>query len=140
MKTLSIRQPWASLIVHGIKPVENREWKRLPTWEPSWLAIHSSQKPEGRADQFLANEHDIEDCVCGAIIGAGRCTAIVRRKDVPKTIRKNEFYNPDATVWLLFDDAIKIEPVFAKGRLGFWDAPSEAVKRIDAAIKTRGSR
>lgn len=26
MKTLSIRQPWAWLIVHGYKPVENRSW------------------------------------------------------------------------------------------------------------------
>jgi len=27
MKALSIRQPWASLIMAGIKPVENRTWK-----------------------------------------------------------------------------------------------------------------
>ncbi|MFO8231819.1 MAG: ASCH domain-containing protein, partial [Longimonas sp.] len=27
MKTLSIRQPWASMIVLGLKPVENRSWK-----------------------------------------------------------------------------------------------------------------
>jgi hypothetical protein len=27
MKAISIKQPWASLIVTGIKPVENRTWK-----------------------------------------------------------------------------------------------------------------
>ncbi|GAB0156204.1 hypothetical protein CHRYSEOSP005_14680 [Chryseobacterium sp. Alg-005] len=27
MKTLSIKQPWASLIAHGIKDIENRKWK-----------------------------------------------------------------------------------------------------------------
>lgn len=27
MKALSIKQPWASLIVHGIKDIENRTWK-----------------------------------------------------------------------------------------------------------------
>lgn len=26
MKALSIRQPWAWLIVHGYKPIENRSW------------------------------------------------------------------------------------------------------------------
>jgi len=26
MKALSIRQPWASMIVHGIKTIENRTW------------------------------------------------------------------------------------------------------------------
>jgi hypothetical protein len=40
MKALSIRQPWAWLIVHGLKPVENRSWStshRGPT------LIHASQ-------------------------------------------------------------------------------------------------
>lgn len=27
MKTLSIKQPWASLIAHGVKDIENRTWK-----------------------------------------------------------------------------------------------------------------
>lgn len=27
MKTLSVRQPWAWLIVHGLKDIENRTWK-----------------------------------------------------------------------------------------------------------------
>ena len=27
MKALSIKQPWASLIAHGIKDIENRTWK-----------------------------------------------------------------------------------------------------------------
>lgn len=41
MKALSIRQPWAWLIVHGYKPVENR------TWRPAYrgqLLIHAGQK------------------------------------------------------------------------------------------------
>ena len=39
MKTLSIRQPWASLICAGIKDVENRTWK---TNHRGKLLIHSS--------------------------------------------------------------------------------------------------
>lgn len=27
MKAISIKQPWASLIAHGIKDIENRTWK-----------------------------------------------------------------------------------------------------------------
>ena len=26
MKTLSVRQPWASLLVSGLKDIENRTW------------------------------------------------------------------------------------------------------------------
>lgn len=27
MKAISIKQPWASLIAHGIKDIENRSWR-----------------------------------------------------------------------------------------------------------------
>ena len=39
MKTLSVRQPWASLLVSGLKDIENR------TWAPNFKAcimIHAS--------------------------------------------------------------------------------------------------
>lgn len=39
MKALSIRQPWAWLIMHGGKPVENRDWR---TSYRGPLAIHAS--------------------------------------------------------------------------------------------------
>lgn len=37
MKALTIKQPWASLIVHGIKDIENRTWRtdyRGPVIDP----------------------------------------------------------------------------------------------------------
>jgi hypothetical protein len=42
MKTLSIRQPYASLICNGIKKIENRSWK---TAYRGKLLIHASGKP-----------------------------------------------------------------------------------------------
>lgn len=42
MKTLSIKQPWASLIAHGIKDIENRTWK---TKYRGRIYIHASGKP-----------------------------------------------------------------------------------------------
>jgi hypothetical protein len=42
MKTLSIRQPYASLICKGIKTIENRTWK---TNYRGKLLIHASGKP-----------------------------------------------------------------------------------------------
>jgi len=41
MKAISIRQPWASLIVAGIKDIENRSWQ---TKYRGKLLIHASQK------------------------------------------------------------------------------------------------
>lgn len=40
MKALSVRQPWAWLIVHGHKPVENRNWR---TKHRGLTAIHASK-------------------------------------------------------------------------------------------------
>ena len=40
MKTLSIKQPWASLICAGIKDVENRSWKAAKV--PGRILIHAS--------------------------------------------------------------------------------------------------
>ena len=37
---LSVRQPWASLIVHGIKPIENRMWSCVLRKR---IAIHASK-------------------------------------------------------------------------------------------------
>lgn len=42
MKTLSIQQPWASLICAGIKDVENRTWKAAKL--PGRILIHASSK------------------------------------------------------------------------------------------------
>lgn len=42
MKTLSIQQPWATLICSGIKDVENRTWKASKV--PGKILIHASSK------------------------------------------------------------------------------------------------
>lgn len=51
MKTLSVRQPWAWLIVQGFKPVENRTWETLYRGP---VAIHASQ---------AMTRADYDDCV-----------------------------------------------------------------------------
>ena len=42
MKTISVQQPWASLICAGIKDIENRTWK--PKENPGRILIHASKK------------------------------------------------------------------------------------------------
>lgn len=42
MKVVSVKQPWATLITLGIKPIENRSWR---TEYRGKLLIHSSAKP-----------------------------------------------------------------------------------------------
>ena len=41
VKALSVRQPWAWLIVNGYKDIENRDWKWMPSFTGE-LYIHAS--------------------------------------------------------------------------------------------------
>lgn len=80
MKAISIRQPWASLIVAGVKDIENRSW---PTTFRGRILIHAAQKIDtdalelvrrmGLGSQFIESikeytggvigEVEITDCV-----------------------------------------------------------------------------
>jgi hypothetical protein len=66
LKALTVRQPWASLIVAGIKDVENRS---KPTRFRGRLAIHSSLRVNQQAMEEFG--HLIDPCPpLGAVIGS----------------------------------------------------------------------
>ena len=45
MKAITIKQPWASLIVHGFKNIENRTWACPEKYIGHRVLIHASGKP-----------------------------------------------------------------------------------------------
>jgi hypothetical protein len=49
MKIVSVKQPWASLIVRGVKDIENRSWSTIYRGP---LLVHASLKP----DQITSEE------------------------------------------------------------------------------------
>lgn len=53
MKAISIKQPWASLIAHGIKDIENRTWKCPQKYIGQRVLIHASK---GKGDGWVLNE------------------------------------------------------------------------------------
>lgn len=68
LSAISVRQPWAWLIVHGGKGVENRTW---PTSKRGPVYIHAGKKFD-RAGYLFLREHDIRmtgDFLTGGIIG-----------------------------------------------------------------------
>ena len=50
MKALSLKQPWADLIVSGVKPVENRKWK---SFYRGHLLIHASKTWDKEGAQWI---------------------------------------------------------------------------------------
>ena len=80
MKALSVRQPWAWLIVNGYKPIENRSW---PTRYRGEVLIHAGKSvdKEGLAwvrQNFphipLPNGFSFE---CGGIVGQATITGCI---------------------------------------------------------------
>ena len=123
MKTLTIREPWASLIINGYKKYEFRSWK---TNYRGKLLIHAGI---GIDKDMLGRFKDYNlEYVKGAIIGECEivdCILVDKefnddlRKINPLVYAKSNYVENYA--WKL-DNIIKYDkPIYCKGQLGLWN-------------------
>ncbi len=139
MKALSIKQPWASLIAHGIKDIENRTWK---TKFRGRIYVHASGKPANEPNQIFTDnqwksseekrhdffvfhsyselsqiigEVDIVDCVINH-------ESIWAEKTEGVTVG-NKFFHKDKPIynWVLANPVLYDKPIPCKGKLSFWE-------------------
>lgn len=125
---LSIRQPWASLIVHGLKPGENRNWS---TNVRGPILIHAAKGMTKREHlEAMEFAFRIDPCISlfeevfmpnnlprGGIIGSAHLVDCVRSSNSPWF--RGPFY-----FRLCDNKAFSAEDfVPYKGRLGFFDVP-----------------
>lgn len=86
MIALSIRQPWAWLIVHGYKNIENRTWK---TDRRGWFYVHTGNKVDKagydhvRRDFPLIPLPPLAELVRGGIVGQVRLLDCVTAHSSP---------------------------------------------------------
>lgn len=127
MKTLTILQPFAHLIVFGEKRVENRTWlvKVPPLGIP--LAIHAGKKPMIGCDldwaQACACEPRLRNAprmALGAVIGTARLVACMPIEDYER-MHGPDPYAHGPYCWVLEDVQPLREPVPARGSLGLWE-------------------
>jgi len=119
--TLSVRQPWASAIIMGVKDVENRGWKpRLAT--PFRLNVHAGKAFDDHAyRRGLATR---EQCTSwmGALVG------IVTVVAIHDGYACHNVCSPWAQTarwhWEL-SNAHAIVPIPMRGRLGLWEVPAD---------------
>jgi hypothetical protein len=135
MKVLSLLQPWASLVVMGVKQIETRSWS---TAYRGPLLIHSSK---GKAGEIFAHEPpfkkyipDFKQLPFGYIIGKVILTDVVRiatgtlflanDKVMNKlTMEERAFgdYTPARFAWILEEPVAFKKPVAARGSLTLWE-------------------
>jgi hypothetical protein len=124
MKTLSIRQPWAWLIVNGHEDIENREWRYPPKFRDRFL-IHAGKKFDCEDDANEWSWRHIErpeDFDMGGIVGEAELVEVVRKSKSPW------FYGP---LGFVLRNARPLPFMPCRGQLGFFevDYPAGTMRR-----------
>lgn len=140
MKCLSIRQPFAWLIVHSIKRVENRSWPAPPALIGERIAIHASAGPVALRSwsEIVRGPHippeegvtvggfELPPLVTlprGVILGTVCVEGCQRFEDLPKRLQQDAFAE-GPICWLLTNALPLAVPISCKGALRLWDVPA----------------
>lgn len=123
MKVLTIKEPWATLIIDGYKKYEFRSWK---TNYRGKILIHAGMSLE---KDMLERFKDYNlNCSKGAIIGEAEIVdCILVDKKLNEELRKidNVVYgrsnHVETYAWKL-ENVVKYDnPIYVKGKLGLWN-------------------
>lgn len=118
VKALSIKQPWAWLIVNGFKNIENRPWKNR--FRGRFL-IHSPRKMDMRAYDHLKqfyNMPPLEKLERGGIVGGAEVVDCV-------TEHTSEWF--DGKYGFVLENPVKFEFAKCPGQLGFFNVDVDAI-------------
>lgn len=127
MKTLSVRQPWATFIAQGWKTIEVRTWRTDYRGALLIAASKGSDLPANvthieEEGQQIALPRGVALCVvdlldCRRLTLADAEAANLEPEDLPA----------DGWAWLLANHRA-VEQVPIKGRLSLYDTPDELIK------------
>lgn len=150
MKALTVKQPWASLIVEGIKDIENRTWKCPQKYIGKRVLVHASMGlpmyMSGYYNRYLTIEqNDVAKKKMGvdyfhlelqtsAIIGSVEIMDCVinhqsiwaekthgYRPGVNLKLMSKIYGTPTIYNWVLANPIKFEKPIPCKGKLSFWD-------------------
>ncbi|MEV0379789.1 ASCH domain-containing protein [Nonomuraea sp. NPDC050643] len=124
MRMLTVRQPWAALLIAGIKDVENRSWT---TPFRGRLLIHAGLKTdaEGFALMEVLGVTLDGPLLRGVILGSVNLVEIRQDSSSPWAV-------PGGYHWLVTDARPAVEPMPAVGALGLRPAPAGWTKAFAA--------
>lgn len=93
---LSIKQPWATLVVHGLKTIEIRSW---PTARRGRILIHAARVPDKHEKAWAALPAGLRDAaqLVGGLIGSCELTGCIayRDREVFAADQAKHFNDPD---------------------------------------------
>jgi ASCH domain-containing protein len=120
MKCLTVKQPWAWLLVNGYKDIENRSW---PTKHRGPLLIHAAQQPRSDIDEIrqgIKRRFRIDipvDLPRGGIVGKVNVVDCVTKS-------RSRWFEGDYGFVCAHARRLRFTPM--KGRLGIYEVPTRA--------------
>ena len=125
MKALSLKQPWATLIVAGIKPIENR------TWSSSYrgrLLIHASQNwDEEGAKWIVAHFPELKGMIYHSNHLKGKIIGQVEMVDCVESYDSPWFFGPYGFVFNKAYEFYREQAIPYKGQLQIFEV-SDLIK------------
>ncbi len=149
MKTLSIKQPWASLIAHGIKDIENRTWKtnhrgkiyihasasdKLMKTKPidimteNQIEVMSKYLRETKKEVFSKIERNIYSCIIGEVeiidCVINHPSIWAEKTFIHQANESNPDVDDDVIIynWVLENPILYDKPILnVKGKLSLWE-------------------
>jgi hypothetical protein len=106
LKVLTVKQPWATMLIAGIKTIENRTFR---TRNRGTLAIHAA----ARVDREGAQRFPDSVGPTGVVLGTVEVLDCVRDADSPWAMEG--YWH-----WVVGNACAWESPVAATGRLGLW--------------------
>lgn len=146
-RVLSVHEPWASLIVRGYKPVENRSWPPRGISLPCRIAIHASSfvPDAGKWQDF---DYDVAPMIGKS---ADEFRPLIRPGCIVGSVVVSGAYHPELSPspdltpdesawyegewgWRLCDARLYRQPIGpVSGKLNLWTPPPELANSIAAA-------
>ncbi len=126
MKAITIKQPWASLIVSGLKDIENRTWK---TNFRGRVLIHAGKSREKQ--YFIPKQAIAKDEVDAIISSELPQGAIIGSVEIVDCVRNHPSQWAEKGVWnwVLANPVMFDKPITGvKGKLSFWEYDGELPK------------
>ncbi len=117
MKALSLKQPFAELIVSGRKTIEIRKWNTKFRGE---FFIHASKNPDKKAmEKFGFGELPL-----GCLVGKAKIDNVKKYIDENEFIKDKGKHLADISYGnygFILKNAERIKEIQCGGKLGFWD-------------------
>lgn len=133
MKALSIKQPWADLIVFGEKRIENRGWApRGPNkMRGELFAIHASKADDPNLAGWEARVRLPGQPRRMAIIGVARFKEVLTSLAEASAKGQAEWWAGQRCAFLLTDVMALPKPIESvQGALNFWRLPANLERQV----------